>query len=251
MSRKLVLALIIALVAALMLSGIAYAITIVVDGVREAAWDGSGGQVPGSITDGNEPGITDGYDISRIQWTNDGTNFYFLVETYANSILSGNPIPTVVICLNTDSLPSGGSYANCNGMTGIDRSIVLTRFGVQIYDGDPNAGTIINTPTAAQTAANITEASISLSGLGFSAGNCPATIPYAVYFDNGIVDADDNVPDNGILTLSCGGPTAVELSSLQARPTSSPVLPVALVGVSAAALIGIVFLTRRGRKKAV
>jgi hypothetical protein len=41
------------------------------------------------------------------------------------------------------------------------------------------------------------------------------------------------------------GLTAVTLESLQAQPTTSPVLPVALVGVSAAALIGIVFFIRR------
>ncbi len=40
------------------------------------------------------------------------------------------------------------------------------------------------------------------------------------------------------------GPTAVTLESLQAQPTTSPVLPVALVGVSAAALIGIVVFIR-------
>lgn len=41
------------------------------------------------------------------------------------------------------------------------------------------------------------------------------------------------------------GPTAVELSSLQVQPTTSPVAPIALVGISAAALIGVVFLVRR------
>ena len=67
---------------------------------------------------------------------------------------------------------------------------------------------------------------------------------------DGIVDPDDNVPDNGFLSLNCGTPTAVALSSLQARPTTtSPVVPVALVGASAAALIGVVTLIRRNRKK--
>lgn len=41
------------------------------------------------------------------------------------------------------------------------------------------------------------------------------------------------------------GPTAVALSSLQAQPTTSSILPVALVGVSMAALIGVVFFARR------
>ncbi len=46
-------------------------------------------------------------------------------------------------------------------------------------------------------------------------------------------------------------PTAVTLESLQAQPTTSPVLPVVLVGVSAAALIGVVLFARRGRRKTV
>jgi hypothetical protein len=41
------------------------------------------------------------------------------------------------------------------------------------------------------------------------------------------------------------GPNAVTLNSLQAQPTTSPVVPVALVGVSALALIGVVFVVRR------
>ena len=41
------------------------------------------------------------------------------------------------------------------------------------------------------------------------------------------------------------GPLAVTLESLQAQPTTSPVVPVALVGVSAAALVGVVFFIRR------
>jgi hypothetical protein len=40
-------------------------------------------------------------------------------------------------------------------------------------------------------------------------------------------------------------PTAITLESLQAQPTTSPVVPVALIGVSAAALISVVFLVRR------
>ncbi len=40
-------------------------------------------------------------------------------------------------------------------------------------------------------------------------------------------------------------PNAVTLSSLQAQPTTSPVVPVALIGVSVATLIGAVFVIRR------
>jgi hypothetical protein len=41
------------------------------------------------------------------------------------------------------------------------------------------------------------------------------------------------------------GPTAVTLESLQAQPTTSPAMPVALIGVSAATLIGVVLFVRR------
>lgn len=44
-------------------------------------------------------------------------------------------------------------------------------------------------------------------------------------------------------------PTAIELASLKAQPTTSPLVPVALIGVSAAVLLSVVFLTRRGRRK--
>ena len=45
------------------------------------------------------------------------------------------------------------------------------------------------------------------------------------------------------------GPTAVTLESLQARPTTSPAMPVALIGVSAATLIGVVLFVRLGRRR--
>ncbi len=44
-------------------------------------------------------------------------------------------------------------------------------------------------------------------------------------------------------------PNAVTLESLQAQPTTSPVLPLALVGGAAVILIGAVLFTRRGRKQ--
>jgi hypothetical protein len=247
MSRKIVVALTFALLAALMLSSVASAVTIVVDGVREAAWDGSGGQTPGTILDPNEGAITDGYDIQRVQWTNDPTKLYLLIQTYANTIFTGNPMPTIFICLDTDNNSgTGGTYANCNGMTGIDRTILINRSTVEVYNGDPNTGTVIGNGIRA-TATNITEVSVNLSDLGLSSAFCPSSITTAIYFDNGIVDPDDNVPDSGTATISCGAPTAVTLNSLQAQPTTSPVLPLALVGGAAVILTGTVLFIRRKR----
>ena len=244
MSRKTILAVSVALVAALVLSSVAYAITIVVDGVREAAWGGSGGQTPGTVNDPNEPTITDGYDIQMFQWTNDGTNMYLLFQTYANTIWTGFPLPTIVICLNTDNnTATGGAYANCSNMTGIDRSIAINSNGVTVFNGPPGGPVLGTGVQASQT--NVTEISIPLSLLGFSAGSCPGIIPAAIYFDNGIVDPDDTVPDLGTTPINCGGPTAITLNSLQAQPTTPPVVPVALIGISAVALIGVVLFARR------
>jgi hypothetical protein len=244
MLRKTTVAVTFAVLAALILSSVAFAIVIVVDGVRESAWDGVGGQTPGTVLDPNEAGITDGYDIQRFQWTNDSTKMYFLIQTFANTIFTGNPIPTIFICLNTDNLPTGGTYANCNGMTGIDRTVLINRSAVEVYNSDPNTGTVIGNGTRA-TATNTTEVSVNLSDLGFSNAFCPSNITTAIYFDNGIVDPDDNVPDSGTVTISCGAPTAVTLNSLQAQPTTSPVLPLALVGGAAVILTGTMLYIRR------
>ncbi len=250
MSRKAILALIISLVATLMLTGIAYAITITVDGVRESAWDGVAGQTPGSVSDPNESTITDGYDIARFQWTNDQTNMYFLIETYTNTITAGDPLPAVYVCMDTDNnTATGDTYANCNGMTGIDRSLSIFSNEVSVRLGAPLTTTILVGSGTRAVQTTISEISVTLSHLGFSAGTCPPVIPTAIYFDNGIADPDDNVPDSGTFAIGCGSPTAVTLDSLQAQPTTSPILPVALIGVSAAALIGVVHLTRRGRRK--
>ena len=206
-----------ALLMALLVAGSALAITIAVDGVRESAWDGDGGQTPGNTTDPDEVDIPNNYDIEEILWTNDTTNFYFLIQTYDNVIFTGNPRPTIIICLDTDNNTStGGSYANCNNMSGIDRSIIIDRSAAEIYDGDPNNGTYLNDGTHAYQT-NITEISVALSDLGLSASNCSQNMPAVVYFDNGTVAPDDNTPDSGFVAIGCGGPTAIQLTNLEAQ----------------------------------
>src|SRR5512135_3533524 len=105
MFRKIALAITFGVIVPLLIVSVASAIEIVVDGVRETAWNGAG-----SVTDPNEPAITDGYDIDTFQWTNGGPtnvggsgNMFFLISTYANTITTGFPPPTIVICLNTDN----------------------------------------------------------------------------------------------------------------------------------------------------
>jgi len=198
-------------------TGVAYAITIVVDGIKESAWNGSGGQTPGSVTDANESAIADGRDIKEFKWTNDSTNMYFLMETYANTVWTGNPYPTLVICMDTDNNSgTGGTYTNC-GMTGIERSIVCTRYGCELYDGDPDNGTLISNPAFGK-ATVYAEVGASISDLGLS-GICDGrSMATAIYFDGGTTDPDDNTPDTGTFPLTCGTPTAVTLQSTQARP---------------------------------
>ena len=112
-SRKYVVFLLL-LLAMVVGTAVVHAITIVVDGVREAVWDtGSGVQLPGIQNDINEVDITDGYDIEQFLWTNDQDNMYFLMQTFATTIWTGTPIPTLVVCIDTDNnTTTGGSYAN-------------------------------------------------------------------------------------------------------------------------------------------
>jgi hypothetical protein len=227
----------------------AYAITITVDGTRESAWDGDMGQLPGIQSDPDESGITDGYDVEEFRWTNDATNMYFLMDTYASTIWTGNPAPTLVICINLDNnTATGGSYSNCNNMTGIDRSIVVTRYGIDVYDGDPNTGTLISATTQDATSGDITEVSIDLASLGIgSTFSCIQGMPAAIYFDNGIGDPDDHTPDTGLFTIGCGSPTSITISESNAQPSSAQWVTPA-IGIASLVNVGVVALVYKRRK---
>lgn len=230
------------------------AITITVDGVREGVWAGSGGQTPGIQSDANEGGITDGYDVEEVLWTNDQTNFYFLMQTYANTIWTGTPRPTLVICIDTDdNTATGGTYANCNNMTGIDRSIVVDRgagttLNVDVLDSDPNTGNSIGAGIGARTNPSgvVNEVSVSLADLGLnSAAACSGPMPAVIYFDNGVVDPDDNTPDTGTFNLTCGAPTAVTLANANAQSQTGYFVVLALVGVFGLGLLSFATVQKR------
>jgi hypothetical protein len=247
---RLTVVMIIGLALSLVTFSTGLAITITVDGVKEAAWNGVGGQTPGAAADDDEGGISNDRDISSFMWTNNTTTMFFLMETYANTTYTGNPAPTVVLCIDIDNnTGTGGSYANCNNMTGIDRSIVYTRFGIELYNGDPNTGTVIGTATVArQTATNVNEFSVDLASLGIGSGNCTQNMPAVLYFDNGTTEPDDNTPNSGAMTIGCGGPTVIELSNLNARANSA--VPTILFAASVCLLIGAgsLYLIARRRK---
>jgi hypothetical protein len=263
MFRKTTAAFTFTVVLALLIVSVASAITIVVDGNREALWNGNGVQIPGLATDGAlpEPNINTNVNINTFQWTNDPTNFYFLVSTWATPLMP--PLAPIDICLNTDNsnltdIPASNAILRnrClypSGVTGIDTVVEAYRLNngtllVDVYDATTNPPTVTGSGVLGYNPAATTpvvEISVPLPLLGMGPGSCPSTVPAVVYYDGGDTNPDDNLPNAGTTPVSCGTPTAVTLSSLQAQPTTSPVLPVALVGVSAMALIGIVFLIRR------
>lgn len=239
-------ALALTLVCTILFASAVYAITIAVDGTKEAVWTtGENGQTPGSQTDLNEGGITDGYDIEEFLWTNDQTNMYFLFDTYASTIWTGNPEPTVILCIDTDNNTStGGSYANCNNMSGIDYSVEIFRdpilgLRVIVYQGDPVNGTAVAGGTVASVG-DVTEISVALSDLGMDSV-CQGGMRSAIYFDNGIGDPDDTTPDTGTFELICGSPTAVEVNALGSEGYA--VWGIGLA--STIALLGAVVVSRR------
>lgn len=237
---------------------VASAITIVVDGDREAAWDGIGGQTPGSILDLNEVGINDNVDIQEFQWTNDQNNFYYLIRVWAAAPLMPALAP-VNICLDTDNavgtdIPvSNAIYrdrcAYASGVTGIDTIVEAYRLAngttfVDVYNAttDPmtylGAGTLGYAPGATNP---VVEISVPLALLGYGSGNCPGTIPTVVYYDGGDTNNDDNLPDTGSINTNCGLPTAVTLANTQASPLSGnnsalPLLAVVLFGLTGMAI---------------
>jgi hypothetical protein len=272
MFRKIAVAITLGLIVPLLIVGVVSAITIAVDGVKEAAWNGISGppaQTPAGFPDGNELDIDDRYDMSWITYTNDASisapwgHLYFLVETYATyDDLYPQLVPTIIICLNTDNQATGATAVGyCNNMSGIDRAIYadLRNRTVTVRSWNGTALVPVTMPAGGMRAVAWLDANADfiadlpyieigtdLQSLGITnTATCLSTMPAAIYYDNGMANPEDTVPNSGTFTIGCGGATAVTLNSLQAQPTTSPVLPVALVGVSAAALIGVVFLVRR------
>jgi len=220
------------------------AITIVVDGTRESAWDSGGSQ-----GDGDEAGITNnGVDIETIEWTNDTSNFYFLVETYSNTDWSRVPdAPYVWWCINNDdNIGTGTSFSGVCLGSGYDRYIKIagpTPLTVAVYDSGFN---IIAATTSVATSGAITEMSVDNASLGFISGNC-GSAPTGVYMDGRTNDPDDNVQDAGDIPLTCGIPTAITLSSFTARPAlgSSVVVALVAVGLLGVGVVGTLALVRR------
>jgi len=229
--QKLSKATILAVIITLLAVGTTYAITIVIDGSQDTVWTtGSGGQMPGAISDINEGGITDDADLKTFRYTNDQTYFYMLIESYGTPTRWSTTLATRVdICFDTDGNPGTGfSYTNCDGsgtpMDGIERVIRITPIGGTnlqwfVYD-DAAFSNIVGTGSTftgdvAFSSSTITELRVPLSSLGIDTqATCNGTMLLGIYFDGGTVDPDDNLPDTGQSQVTCGNPTAIALQSV-------------------------------------
>lgn len=242
--KRKVMIVLLSLLSLVLVTAVAYAITIDIDGTREAAWDGGD-----SIGDLNETDITnDGVDVQTVEWTNDTSNFYFLIETHANTTwdLTGFTDAELILCLNNDnSLVTGSSLPDqCIG-SGYDRyiQVVGPTPTVNVFDGAFN-------PIAATTdiafSGAITEISVDVTSLGLSSANC-GTMLMGVYFDGQTQDPDDNVLDDSDFTITCGSPTAVTLQSFSAQGSLLPTMTwiVAISVLLGSLMIGVLVRLRR------
>lgn len=264
----------VSLVMMLMLgTAVVHAITIIIDGTKEAAWGGAMGQTPGSQTDPNEGAIDDRFDLSEVMWTNDSTGgiapygfMYWLFETYGNfdyNIVSNEPL--ILVCLDSDNNIGTGTAVSgyCNDMNGVD-------YRIRIFPGTDlvqvqrwNGASFVNVAMPAGGLRDVAyadtdvdlvadtqyiEAGFDLQSIGITNGaTCINSMVAAVYYDNGIIDGEDQVTDSGTFTVSCGSPTAVSLQSFSATNNNTAVLSLAGALVLALVSFGYLLYRRQGR----
>jgi hypothetical protein len=240
--KKLSRAIVASVFLGLLLITTVFALTIVVDGIREAEW-ASGG----TISDGNEASIVDSVDVVTFQWTNDSNNFYFLVETAANTEWdrpSSPDDPYMWFCINSDNNTStGSSLPGVCQASGYDYYVNVEGPAPSIAVYDANFVAVMAT-TQIATAGAITEMSVDLAALGFDANNC-GLAPTGVYLDGRTTDPDDNVADGGDVPVTCGSPTAINLVALDGSGVDNSVIALVLfIGMllvlGAATFLGIV-----------
>ncbi len=257
MAKRFVFYLAVALIIALLSAVAVSAITITVDGSRESAWDGGG-----SFSDGNEGNINDNVDIATFQWTNDTSNFYFLVAVQGPPPLMPDDAP-IDVCLDTDNnlstnIPASNTIQRnrCSyntGVSGIDTVVRATNsYGMlhlRVFDVTQDRVVLKGTGTLGynQYASNpVIEMGVPLNLLGYGSGVCPSTIPLVVYYDGGDTNPDDNLPDSGSIDINCDPPTAVTVSSFKtASGPGENILPV--LGLVAGLLVAgaVVVIYRR------
>lgn len=221
-NKKLTVSVSLSLFMIFLFASVVSAVTIVVDGTKESGWAGTVGDPTGLVTDVNEPTIPDGVDIEGFLYTNDSTNLYLGIDTYTTTTVSPSGLfaPYMVLCFDTDNNnATGGSSSQCDGISGVDRSLLLqangSGFDVTVYDGVPG-GPTIGATTSIATAGDFTEVSIDLVSMGLGNGVCSTSnVEGLVYFDNRTTAPDDNNPDAGTFLMTCSAPTAVTYRSAQ------------------------------------
>jgi len=174
---------------ALIIAGVALATTISIDGTRESAWD-----TVGTVSDVNETFITnDGTDLVRVQWTNDTSNYYFLLETATSTDWGTPPFAKYAfLCINTDNDTGTGTTrpAFCSG-SGYDRYIYIqgpsSSLTTIVYDKDL---VVISSSFPIATSGVYTEFSVPVADLGLSSSNC-GSMPAGAYFDGASFEDDD------------------------------------------------------------
>ncbi|MBK6711444.1 MAG: hypothetical protein IPG51_14080 [Chloroflexi bacterium] len=197
-------------------------------------------------------GIRDEFDIEQVWFTNDATTGYFRTDTYDNTFYIGrftNPSGTsnVDFCIDEDNNPLTG--VNVSGCEDVGAECLVELFknntaDVTVYDLEGSAFA----PGTVSVNSRFTEISFPLSTCGLT----NATYSVEVFFNNGALDNDDNVPDTGTVDLpvGSGSPTAVSLESF--TPAANSTLPViGFVGFLALAIISLgTFIVRREQKRA-
>jgi hypothetical protein len=245
--RSKLLAIVISVVTLIMVVGVAYAITITVDGTREAAWDGGGG-----VDDPSEVGITnDGVDIRRVEWTNNTNNFYFLFRTDTATDWNRAPdAPYIYLCINNDNNTMTGSTFPlvCLG-SGYERYVRIsgpTPLTVVVWD---SAFSPVAATTSVATSGDTTELAVNVAALGLSSSNC-GSMPTGIYMDGRTSDPDDNVLDTGDAPANCGFPTAITLSRLEAKADTQNNTAALILAASVVATLGLAGVVIRRRRTA-
>ncbi|MFN8596880.1 MAG: hypothetical protein U0559_11950 [Anaerolineae bacterium] len=260
MKKKMSLAVVLGVSLALLVVGIAVALSITVDG-NVADWT-AGALVASDL---QEAAIPDQWNISALYFTNDTSHIYFRWDTYANASYLGT-FQLVCIDIDPNALPvTGGSIPQCSNQVGVDYIVRITDGGSN-YLGGQNllhcsdtalqwqdcTPVVPNVPLQFRFTGLYSELGVGLADIGYTTlplgtGNCPnstsgqpCTTHIALYFDNGAVPPDDNVPDSGDLVVQIGcaaggtpcSPTAVTLNNLEARPAETNTSAVVILGAT-------------------
>ena len=136
-------------------------------------------------------------------------------------------------------------------MEGIDRYVEVhgPTPSITVYDSDYVTEISDANAQVAKSGA-ITEFRVSLAALGITnAATCKTDFPMGIYLDNQLEDPDDNTPDTGTATANCGAPTAITLSSLEAKADAQNNTAALILAASAVATLGLagVVMVRRRR----